>query len=262
MNNDIIEITNTVKGYIVDYGVNWIITMVITFISVRLATKKYYNTVRSRNVRPHMEQGLKLILGKDIIPANAKSILVENKGFVIFRWKKYKATHPFSLLRKTICTVGGMENTTSTARARYWGVLGLAYLKKRVVVYDFREHTLLLYHVDIVKHEVKDRINKSNIKEYYFKGDIDGRRRECFLSEEQTGRNIMIAIPLIIRGNHNDKIVGGLTFDVDCEIDEQSVANNKKKYLISNNENDIIELCKELNDIGSNIVNAYFCEYK
>ena len=208
-----------------------------------------------------MQQGLKRILGKEIIPANAKSILVENKGVVLFRWKKYKATHPFSLLRKTICTVGGMENSTSTARARFWGVLGLAYLKKSVVVYDFREHTLLLYDVGIIKSEVEERINKRNKKEYYFQEDIDGRIREGFLSDEQTGRNIMIAIPLVIKGNHSEKIVGGVTFDVDCEIEEQSTANNRKKYLIRDSEDDIIELCKELNDIGSNIVNAYFCEY-
>ena len=38
MKISIIDIINTVKGYIVTYGVDWIITMVVTFISIRLAT--------------------------------------------------------------------------------------------------------------------------------------------------------------------------------------------------------------------------------
>lgn len=249
-------IIRTIIEAIVNHGVDWIITMVVTFISVRFATKKYYNSVKARNVRPHMEQGLKLILEKKIIPANAKSILVENKGVAIFRCRKYKCTHPISRLRKTICTVGGNENSTSEARARFWGVLGLAYRLKNIVVYDFRQHKLLVYDVDITEREVIQKKDKQNNIKYYFNGEIDGKPYEFYLSDKITGRNIMIAIPLF----YENKLVGGVTFDVDCEINEQADPDNKKKYLIGNSRNEVIEICKTLNDLGSNIVSAYFTE--
>lgn len=255
MSFQINEIIKTVKDSIVDHGVDWAITMVITFFSARLATKKYYNSVKARNVRPHMERGLRLILpGREIIPANAKSIIVENKGFTIFRWKKYKCNHPFSRIRKTICTVGGNENSTSEARARYWAVLGLAYLLDNIVVYDFRQHKLLTYGVDIAEHTVFSKKDKRNNTKYYFMGSIRGEMRELYLSDETTDRNIMIAIPLKNEG----KLVGGVTFDVDCDISEAGDPKGKK-YLFGQ-ETEIINICQKLNDIGSNIVSAYFCE--
>ena len=257
MSSFINEIVYHVKESIVNHGIDWIITIIITFVSVRLATKKYYNSVKSRNVKPHMEQGLKLILnGTDIIPANAKSILVKNKGFTIFRWKRYKCEHPFSRLRKTVSTVGGNNNSTSKARALYWGVLGLAYRIESIVVYDFRQHTLLTYGVDIAERCVIEKTDKRNIKKYYYKDEIDGKPCEIYLSDKTTDRNIMIAIPL----KNENKLVGGLTFDVDCEINKQDYPDNKKTYLIGETQNEVIEICKTLNDIGSNIVSAYFSE--
>lgn len=249
-------IIKSINDAIVNNGVDWIITAVVTFITVRFATKKYYNSVKARNVRPHMEQGLKSILDRKIIPANAKSILVENRGFTVFRWRKYKCTHPFSRLRKTICTVGGNENSTSEARARFWGVLGLAYRLMNIVVYDFKQHKLLVYDVDITERQVLPRPDKSNNILYYYKGEIDSKLCEFYLSNETTGRNIMIAVPLF----YEHKLVGGVTFDVDCEINEQADPENRKKYLIGNSRNEVVEICKTLNDLGSNIVCAYFAE--
>ena len=251
MDHLINKIVSGIKDSLINHGFDWIITVVITYITVHLATKKYYNSVRKSTVRPCMEQGLKLILEKDIIPANAKSILVENKGIAIFRWKKYKCRHPFSLLRKTVCTVGGNENSTSEARPRFWAVLGLAYQLKSIVVYDFKQHRLLVYSVDIEEYISIEKENGDDT-EYYFRGKINGSAKECYLSDKRSGRNIMIAIPLI----SDNRIVGGVTFDVDCEISTDP--QNTKKYLIGSNRKEVIELCKKLNDIGSNIVNAYF----
>ena len=250
------EMIKMIKESVVSHGLDWIITMVITFISVRLATRKYYNSVKSRNVIPHMDKGLELILGKKIAPANAKSILVKNKGVTFFRWRKYKCNHPISRLRKTVSTVGGNKNSTSKARALYWGVLGLAYRLESIVVYDFRQHKLLTYGVDIAECEVIEKKDKRDNIKYYFNGEINGKPRQLYLSDKTTDRNIMIAIPL----KNENKLVGGLTFDVDCEINEQADSGNKKRYLIGDTQNEVIELCKTLNDIGSNIVSAYFSE--
>ena len=90
----------------------------------------------------------------------------------------------------------------------------------------------------------------------YYKDEIDGKPCEIYLSDKTTDRNIMIAIPL----KNENKLVGGLTFDVDCEINKQDYPDNKKTYLIGETQNEVIEICKTLNDIGSNIVSAYFSE--
>ncbi|QTE67634.1 hypothetical protein JNO48_10560 [Clostridiales bacterium] len=246
-----------IKDSLVNHGIDWIITSVITFISVRLATIKYYNSVSVSNVRPIMAQGLKKILGTDIIPANTKSILVENKGFTLFRGKKYKGEKCFSRLRKTICTVGGNVNSTSDARALYWGVLGLAYKKQSIVVFDFRQPKLLIYGVDLTEYPVT-ALNVNGSVKYYYQ-DSDNKH---YLSDKQSGRNMMIAIPLMQDKNKDNKkkktkILGGVTFDVDCKI--SSDPDDENIFLLSEKEK-VIDICQTLNDLGSNIVNAYFAK--
>lgn len=224
--------------------------MATTFLSVRLATRKYYYSIRKGNARQIMEQGLLLMLKQETIPPDAKSILVKNKGMAVFRWKKYECKHPFEFLRKTIDTVGGDEGSTSKARTRFWGVLGLAYRLNRPVVYDFETHNIYEYKVGITK---KTAVKRSDGK-YYYPDDIEGKNRNCYLSDENTDRSIMFAIPLRYRG----KLVGGVTFDVDSAIDEKEEL--KETLFGKDTTTTLIDMCKKLSELGPRIVDEYFHE--
>jgi len=122
---------------------------------------------------------------------------------------------------------------------------------RKVVVYDFNEHKLFVYHVNL-----KPLNTVSEQDGYYYK-EMNGGKVTIWhkLSELESGRNVMYAIPLV----HNDKIVGGITFDVDCNIKEKAEGGKKTKFYL-NDTTEVIEICRQLDDICSNIITAYFSE--
>ena len=87
---------------------------------------------------------------------------------------------------------------------------------------------------------------------YYYEGAIDGKRRDFYLSDEETDRRIMIALPL----KHEQKFVGGLTFDIDCNITENE--DPEKEGFLFGEDKEVISICSNLNNISANIITAYF----
>ena len=243
-----------------NHGIDWLITIFVTFISVRLATKKYYYSIREINVKPILELGLKKILNEEIIPPNAQAILVENKGIFILKRKKYKCSHMFEKKRKTVSVVGGDSNRASSKRPRYYGVLGLAYDLNRPVIYDFQRHKLYVYDFKLVEYKVEFSGN-----EFYYVN----KNKPHVLSNNNTTRSLMFAIPLVL----DDKIVGGITFDVNLDSNLTKKLRSKEISYIPIEDTDTEEdinnklernfiLYSELLDLRDNILNAFFIKRK
>lgn len=193
------------KDYLTSHFFDWLITAIVTYFTVRSATRHYYNENKIEISKGVMEQGLRALLKlryDESLPSSSQVIFVEYRGRC---WK----IHDDNLckfcerIRKTVTSVGGNPMRVSPYRPLNYGVLGVANQLNLPVLYDFQNG--MLYKFDrgsIYQIAISEKDSK-----YYFQSD---NKEYMFLSNKETTRDIMIAIPISISG----KQVGGLTFDL------------------------------------------------
>lgn len=211
MNNVLSIIFEQVKNN----AISWIITGVVTYFTVRIATKHYYSMTKRRIVNGILELGLRSLMNlsneKDL-PDNAQAVFVEYKGRCWHTNDKEECKFG-ERIRKTVAVVGGNQSEVSRYKPLHYGVLGVANRFQMPVYYDFTEKKLYKY-------------SRGTIQ----KIDVMTLENECFcriendivsLGKTKSQRDVMIAVP--IQSNH--KTVGGITFDL-----KASYNNVFKKY--------------------------------
>ena len=132
MKDIIMDILNRIISVFIANGIDWVITALITYFTVRYATRQYYNKTKIMVAKNIMELGLRALLKLDYneeLPDNAKVIFVEYKGRC-YKIKKKRTSGRecrfFEEIRRTIATVGGDTMGVSPYRPRNYGVLGVA----------------------------------------------------------------------------------------------------------------------------------------
>lgn len=194
-----------IRSYLTTHFFDWLITAIITFITVRSATQRYYNENKVEISKNAMEQGLRALLKlryDEILPSSTQVIFVEYKGRYWGIKEKNKCSF-FNKIRKTITTVGGNPMRVSPYRPLNYGVLGVANHLNLPIVFDFQNGKLSIFDRGNIRAiEVKDQDEK-----YYYETTD---KKMMYLSDKKTSRDIMIAIPISSHG----KQVGGLTFDL------------------------------------------------
>lgn len=189
--------------------IDWIITAVITFFSVKSATKQYYYYNRKTTAKNILELGLRLMFSLDYsepLPDSAKAIFVEygKSSALLFR-EQFRASNcekrGINDLRKTVTSCGNLNMEISKFRPRDYGVLGLANKKSEPLLFDFNRGQLFSFKAGkIVEYQVMEENNF-----YVAEGHI--------LSKKENQRSVMIAIP-IIEDYSGSKAFGGVTFDM------------------------------------------------
>lgn len=250
------NIKNILISAFVDNFFDWIITAIITYFTVRYATRQYYGKVKVVVVKNIMEQGLralfKLRYDQDL-PETAKVIFVEYKGRCykpnLKRKKLIKDCSFFDKIRKTIAVVGGDTTGVSTYRPRDYGALGVANILQKPVVYNFRNGELYKY--DNGKFYKLNTFLEND--KYVFKTEREGK---IIISNKKTSRYTMIAFPI----EYNKKLVGGITFDICTDENTlyQYINFNDKPKIKKQKENNNLKVIKEVKRTANSIKDAYF----
>ena len=243
----------TVWDLVLKNGVDWIITAVVTFFSVRIATNRYYNATKKQVTKGFMEQGLRELLNlgnNDALPLDAQVILVKYSGRC-YRVKNDNKCTFFEKIRKTINSVGGNPMTVSTYRPRNYGVLGVANILKTPVLFDFQNGELYLYERGKI---IKNKNIVFEDGKYYYNTETE----TVFLSNKETTRDVMIAIPLIIE--KSKKIVGGVTFDltIGAKTIYQKILEDDDNEIKKTKTDNNIKVFNDALRTSNNIINAYF----
>lgn len=255
MKDIIMDILNRIISVFIANGIDWVITALITYFTVRYATRQYYNKTKIMVAKNIMELGLRALLKLDYneeLPDNAKVIFVEYKGRC-YKIKKKRTSGRecrfFEEIRRTIATVGGDTMGVSPYRPRNYGVLGVANSLKKSVLFNFQNGEL--YQYDYGKFVKLDTEKNGNT--YIYK-TVDGEIKE--LSEVGTARDIMIAIPIVSNG----KLLGGVTFDmqIGAKTIYQNIQETDTKEIKVKKEQDNIRVMKDVRRTANNLVNAYF----
>ncbi len=255
MNDVIKNIIDKIVSVFVEHGIDWVITAIITYFTVRYATRQYYNKTKVIVAKNTMEQGLRALLRlnyNEELPDNAKVIFVEYKGrcYKIGKRKTSgKECNFLGKIRKTVATVGGDTMGVSAYRPRDYGVLGVANELTKPVLFNFQNGEL--YKHDCGKFVKLDTEKDGNT--YIYKA-VDGEKKE--LSEVGTVRDIMIAIPIVSNG----KLVGGITFDmqVGAKTIYQNFEETDTEQIKYKKEQDNNKVIREVRRTANNLVNAYF----
>ena len=200
------EILKRIGTSIINNGIDWIITAVITYFSVKVATRRYYDATKRQVSEGIMVQGLRALLKlkyNENLPNDAQVIFVKYKGRSWNLRGKNKCKF-MEKIRRTVAVAGGNTTGVSEYRPLDFGVLGVANKFSLPVLFDFQDGKLYKYE--------RGRIFLVNTIEkegcYYYERAAG---EYMLLSEKETTRDIMIAIPLKAL---NKKIAGGLTFDL------------------------------------------------
>lgn len=255
--NDLIQnIKNMLVNAFINNFFDWIITVIITYFTVRYATRQYYGKVKVVVVRNIMEQGLRALFNlryDQVLPETAKVIFVEYKGRCykpnLKREKLIKDCSFFDKIRKTIAVVGGDTTGVSAYRPRNYGVLGVANILQKPVVYNFRNG--VLYKYDNGKFY---KLNTSlENDQYVFETE---REEKIIISNNDTSRYTMIAFPI----EYNKKLVGGITFDICTDENTlyQYIDLNDKPEIKKQKENNNLKVIKEVMRTANSIKDAYF----
>lgn len=249
--NTIVEqFTNVIADQVIDWG----ITALITYITVKSATHQYYGKTKLTVAKGIMEQGLRALLkleNNETLPDNAKVIFVEYKGRCYnlnSNKTKEKECRFFEKIRKTIAVVGGDIMGVSAYKPRDYGVLGIANILRKPILFNFQNGELF-------KYDSEKFIKLKTEKEYqrYVYITADGKKE---ISEFDDARDIMIAIPI----EYNGKLIGGVTFDlqVGAKTIYQNIESNDSQNEKMRKKENNIKVLKEARRTANNLVNAYF----
>lgn len=251
-------ILDTIRQALLANGIDWLITAIITFFTVKSATRRYYDSNKVRVARGFMEQGLRALLTLkyyEDIPASAQAIFVEYKGISWSLIEKEKCKFG-DKIRKTITVVGGNRTEVSDYRPRNYGVLGVANYLRLPVLYDFQKKNLYKYE--------RGKIRSISVKEtdsgYYYLDEDKSKKKsiKIFISKKKTSRDIMIALPL----KYNGKMVGGVTFDFAVgsktvyqkKEDNSTLSEEELKQMEDNN----VLVFKNCEQTAQNLITAFF----
>lgn len=256
---DLIEsLWNKLVNIIIENGFDWIITGIITYFTVKYATRQYYNKTKIMVAKNTMEQGLRAVLKlnyNEELPDNAKVIFVEYKGRC-YNVKKIglnkleeKECLFFEKIRKTVTSVGGDTMGVSSYRPREYGVLGVANALMKPVLFNFQSGELYKYDAGQFI-ELQTQLEGTKYKY------ISSNKRKKELSETDSARDVMIAIPI----EHNGKLVGGLTFDmaIGSKTIYQNILASDSEDVKKTKEENNTKVMKEVKRTANNLVNAYF----
>ena len=233
----LVEIAKYIWELIQSHIFDWIITGVVTYFTVRSATKNYYYKSRKQVAHNIMELGLRSMYTlpySEALPNTAKVIFVEyGKHSLLMTPKQLEtslcAERGLFNLRETVTSCGNSMMDISKYRPKDYGVLGLANKKGRVLVFDFAQGQLWQF-----LHGNLSSLDVQTVGNYYKHG--------AHVLSKTTGndRKIMIAVP-IIKDYNGSKLLGGVTFDIEPSdmtvfrtIDENDPADVKKEKLLSN----------------------------
>lgn len=243
---------------VIENGIDWIVTAIITYFTVKHATRQYYNRTKVMVAKNTMEQGLRAVLKlnyNEELPDNAKVIFVEYKGRCYNLKKLFKKKEDdkecifFEKIRKTVASVGGDTMGVSSYRPREYGVLGVANILMKPVLFNFQSGEMYKYDGgNFIKLETKQDGDK-----YKY---ISSNKKEKELSEKDSARDVMIAIPVV----HNEKLVGGLTFDMEigAKTIYQNILASDSNDEKTKKKEDNTKVMKEVRRTANNLVNAYF----
>lgn len=193
-----------------DHFLDWAVTAVITFFTVKKASRQYYHGIRKKVAKNIMERGLLSMFNlnySEPLPTTAKAIFVEyGKSSIFFSNRqlhgslcKRRGLHD---VRKTVTFCGNSQMEVSAYRPVDYGVLGAANIIQKPLLFDFQHGKLMAFSatgIERLEVVVKDGC-------FYHK--------EHELSRNNNQRAVMIAVP-IIEGFSGSKRLGGITFDIE-----------------------------------------------
>ena len=195
---------NTIPDFVSNHLIDWILTGTITFFTTRFATKEFYEKNRKAIATNILNNSLREILrlqNSDKLPDSAKVIFVEYKG----RCSSLSPSRRNALkcrfgepIRKTIVKVGLDVSDISSCRPVNFGVLGVANILRRPVIYNFSNGDLYMY-----KNGRFQKLPTTQEGESYYYKSIA-------LSSATSTRDTMIALPIV----EAEKLYGGITFDM------------------------------------------------
>lgn len=142
---------------------DWIVTGIITFFSVKLATKKYYRQNTEALLSEALSNEIRRLMrvdAKEKLPDSSLAVFVEYKGKIEEKMSE-KGAQKGDPARQTIISIGGNSNNTSKTNPRDYGVLGVANRTKYPVLVDFQEKKVYYYHWGKV-HELDGFILQDN----------------------------------------------------------------------------------------------------
>lgn len=209
------NICNSISTHVID----WIITAVITFFTVKSATRQFYYTTRVEISKSIMRFGIESMLNlvyAEPLPDTAKVIFVEYGKRSLFLSRKqvgklknvgYKGRSIRPNLRKTIAVCGNSQMEISSYKPVNYGVLGAANLLESMVAFDFNTGELFRF----VNGEIKTMDVITQEDGYYI--TIESATVKL-ADKKNTERAIMIAVP-IIEGFSGSPLLGGVTFDME-----------------------------------------------
>lgn len=236
----IFTIWEKVKNAFLGNGIDWILTGIITYFTTRSATRQYYDRNKAKVACKIMEQGLRAMLRLDSsekLPDNAKVIFVEYKGRCLKIKRKNSSTKECGFLqriRRTVACVGGDTLGVSSYRPINYGVLGIANVACRPILYDFNKGELYKYENGDIKR--LETIQENGF--YYYQKNASERVE---ISSVDTSRDTMIAVPI----GRNEKLLGGVTFDMKA---------GPKTIYQRITSNDSAEIAKEKNKVNKGVM--------
>ncbi len=253
------EVTSYLLSLVTSNIGDWIVTGVITFISVRLATKKYYRQNTRALLTEALSNEVRRLMHVDAtekIPDSSLAVFVEYKGKLKKDMlEKGKDAVKGSPARRTIISIGGDKNNTSEINPRDYGVLGVANHNRYPALVDFQNQKVYYYHLGKV-YEL-EKIELDNNPNYWgVNVDLENVSvTNHVVAKIKTHRGAMIALPIICAG----KLVGGITFDVPLNspaykpIPPNADEEAKKRGL-----EDIATVLRQTNIVTEEIIKIYF----
>lgn len=247
-------IMEDIKSAIYNNGIDWIVSGAITAITTSCISYRFYKKMRVRVSKDIIERGLRSLLNLsscESLPNNAKAIFVEYKGryFKLDRTKNVSGECSFGeKIRKLVAVVGG-EPEASKYKPIDYGVLGVANIYKKTVLFNFQNGELLIRNMGCCK-KVKTFVENGK----YFCKLPNGQKHE--LSAVETSRDIMIAVPI----KFDDKILGGVTFDMKrgAQTIYQNILDSDRKEEKRKKENNNNKVFDEARRTAQNLAFAYF----
>lgn len=206
------EVTSYLLSLVTSNIGDWIVTGAITFVSVRLATKKYYRKNTDALLYEALCNEVRRLLQMEAgaaLPDDSLVVFVEYKG-ELEEDMLDKGAHKGDPARETIISIGGDSRNTSSINPRDYGVLGIANYTKYPVLVDFQARKVYYYHWGRVHTlsavDLPDNDKYWGVNIHIETVAVDGH----VVAKKETHRGVMIALPII----HDGNLVGGITFDV------------------------------------------------
>ena len=190
---------------------DWVVTAVVTYFSVKIATKKYYHQNTKSLIRKVLSNEMRRLMQVDVseqLSDSSLAVLVEYKG-TLKQSMEDKGAPKGSPARRTVVSIGGDQNNTRKINPRDYGVLGVANYIKYPALVDFQNRKVYYYLWGSV--HVLSEVEVPEYSEFWgINIDVeDIHIKKHFVARKQTHREVMIALPIVSKG----ELVGGITFD-------------------------------------------------